>query len=69
MPNISINLSETLFQQAQLVAKNMRKPIDEVVADALERNIAGFFQSSDLDELPSQMKEELEAMATLSDEA
>lgn len=69
MQSITLNLSEPLFQRAQLAAAQFRKPMNEVLTQALEKSLPKGFSSSNLDDVPAQMEDELAAMHLLSDEA
>lgn len=69
MQAITVNLSEPLFQRAQLAADKFRKPMNEIITQVLEKSLPKIFPTSELDNVPAEMKDELAAMSQLSDEA
>jgi hypothetical protein len=60
-----IHISQSLYQQLEKQAKSTKRTITELVQKAIVRNLPPPID----DELPMAIQEELEAMASLSDDA
>ncbi len=66
MQAVTLNMPEPLYQRAKHAAELLRKPLAETLVDTLETTLP---KLPVLDEVPQEMKNELAAMAHLSNEA
>jgi hypothetical protein len=64
MSNYTISIPDTLYEKAQRIARQTSRQVDEVIRSKLEGAL-----DEPLFDLPDEEKEELKAMAYLSDDA
>lgn len=66
MQAVTLQIPEAVYQRAKHAADLLRKPLEEVIVDTLETLLP---KVPALDEVPEEMRNELAAMAYLSNEA
>jgi hypothetical protein len=62
---LTVNLSEEIYRQLQERARSAAQPVDAVVVQALTQSLAPAVE----EQLPPALRDELDAMGQLSDEA
>jgi len=64
--SITLNLPDEVYQRAEMAARTLKRPIDELIAETLATTLP---QLSLIDDVPMEMANEIAAMSQLSDEA
>jgi ABC-type xylose transport system substrate-binding protein len=68
MQNVAVTISGKTYQRAQANARLLNKPVEEVINEVLERGLNTVSETTDLNQVPAEMANELSAMRQLSDE-
>ncbi|HMX28035.1 MAG TPA: hypothetical protein PKC13_20780, partial [Blastocatellia bacterium] len=63
---VTLNLPEVVYQHAELAARSLKRPLEEVLVETPATSLP---QLSLSDDAPAEMAGEIAAMAGLSDEA
>lgn len=64
--SITVNLPDEVYQRAEMAARTLKRPLDELIVESLATTLP---QLSLIDDVPAEMAGEIAAMSQLSDEA